>query len=113
MRLWITDRLMCSEVSAHTARVVEGGWELSWLPGRVVSRDQAVTGMTLAQMAPGVGPGSRVGPHVRVWAAELGLSGPDAVALICAPVDEATVEAGRRRCEAVAVAEGDEDGLDP
>jgi hypothetical protein len=77
MNLWITDDVMTSDVTAHTARPVAGGWELSWLPGLVLERNQAVSGMVLAETA-AEGAGSP-GPLLRVLAAELGLSGEEAL----------------------------------
>jgi hypothetical protein len=78
MNLWITDDVMTSDVTAHTARPVAGGWELSWLPGLVLERNQAVSGMVLAETA-AEGTDQQRGPLLRVLAAELGLTGEEAL----------------------------------
>ncbi|MCW2931847.1 MAG: hypothetical protein JWM19_2809, partial [Actinomycetia bacterium] len=53
---------------------------MSWLPGQLLDRNEAITAMVLADLA---GPdtvhdGHRLWPHVQGWAAELGLTAPDA-----------------------------------
>jgi hypothetical protein len=84
--LTITPRLMRSTHTAHTARPCGAGWTVSWLPGRVLTRSQAVAAMNIAEAA-GAIPAS-AGPEVLTdafWlqvdglAAGLGLSGPAAV----------------------------------
>jgi len=83
----ITDKTMRSTDTAHTAEAVDGGWAVTWLPGRVLTRNQAVTAMQLAA-AVGRGVGLHddpIWPHLEGWAQELGLSGPRAVTLICDP----------------------------
>ena len=94
---------MSSDMTRHTAQASPDGWEVSWLPGRVLSRDQATTAMVLteavAQMqAEGL---SRVVDHthpmwrfIDAWAAELGLSGPDAVVRISEPAPTQPGETG-------------------
>ena len=84
----ITDTEMSSDLTRHAARAAEsGGWTVSWLPGRTLTRDQAITAMTIAEMIGAhatVGDplhaGHRLWPHVDQWAAELAMTGPDAVA---------------------------------
>ena len=52
MALTINDRTMTSDRTHHTARLAPGEqrqWEVSWLPGRRVTRNQAITAMTLAE----------------------------------------------------------------
>jgi len=85
MALTILDDTMSSDRSAHTARAVPGTrhrWEVSWLPGRHLDRNSAITAMMLADTTgPGdVHAGHPLWPHVEGWAAELGLTGPDALA---------------------------------
>jgi hypothetical protein len=84
MSLTITATTMSSSQSPHTARRQdEGGWEVSWLPGRVLTQNQAVTAMTIADVTATrdlTGSTDKMWPHLGNWAAELGLSGPDAVA---------------------------------
>jgi hypothetical protein len=56
---------------------------VSWLPGRVLDRNAAITAMTLADTAaePGMNRGHRLWPFIEGWAEELGLTGPEAIAL--------------------------------
>src|SRR6266568_3830976 len=73
---------MSSPDTPHTATAKGDGWEVSWLPGRTLDRNQAVTAMTIADIVGGRGVGlseDPIWPHLDNWAAELGLSGPDAV----------------------------------
>ena len=104
MALTIDDTIMTSDQSAHTARQVPGrrhGWEVSWLPGRIVDRDTAITAMILADIAAtgDIHPGHRLWPAVQSWSAEVGLTGLSRDLLY----DEmrrgnlASVKAGRRR----------------
>ena len=78
----ITDTYMTSPNTPHTASATGDGWEVSWLPGRTLDRNQATTAMTIADMVGGRGVGlsdDPIWPFLDNWAAELGLSGPDAV----------------------------------
>jgi hypothetical protein len=84
MTLIINDATMTSDQTAHTALLAPGGqhlWEVSWLPGRALDRNSAITAMTLADLA-----GERdlneqhhLWPFIESWAAELGLTGSDAI----------------------------------
>jgi len=84
MTLIITDATMTSDQTDHTARLTPGGqhpWEVSWLPGRALDRNSAITAMTLAGHA---GQGDlneqhQIWPFIESWAAELGLTGADAI----------------------------------
>lgn len=79
----ITDTEMSSTATRHTAQAVAGGWAVTWLPGRVLTRNGAITAMTIAEhVDAALDPFSETGvwPHIDGWAAELGLSGTDAVA---------------------------------
>jgi hypothetical protein len=81
MALTITPTIMRSVDTAHVARTTGEGWEVSWLPGRVLSQSQAVTAMMIAQ-AVGRGVGlsdDPQWPRLDSWARELDLTGPDAV----------------------------------
>jgi hypothetical protein len=93
MTLTITDKIMRSDQTPHTARLghLEAGdaWQVSWLPHRLMDRNAAITAMTLADL---VSEGEGIGLHddprwpvVDALAAELGLNGPDAVARISEP----------------------------
>ncbi len=84
MTLTINDTTMTSDQTAHTARQAPGrqhGWEVSWLPGQVVDRNSAITAMVLADIVgkEDVHEGHRLWPHVQGWAAELGLTGSEAI----------------------------------
>ena len=77
------------EHTAHTARRVPGTrylWEVSWLPGRTLDHDRAVTAMVLADItAPGgIDEGHQLWDPVKGWAGVLGLSADDALALTLA-----------------------------
>jgi hypothetical protein len=84
MTLTITDTTITSDQNPHTARLAPGCqhiWQASWLPGEVLDRNGAITAMLLADIA-GKGDldeGHRLWPHIESWAAELGLTGPDAI----------------------------------
>jgi hypothetical protein len=93
MALTITDKIMRSDQTAHTARLGHLGagdaWRLSWLPQRLMDRNAAITAMTLADL---VSEGEGIGLHddprwpvIDALAAELGLSGPDAAVRISEP----------------------------
>ena len=86
MTLTINDTSMTSDLTPHTARQEpsQRGWQVSWLPGRTLDRNSAITAMVLADTTADerVREGHRLWPHIQGWAAELGLTGPDAVAAI-------------------------------
>jgi len=96
MILTINDTAMFSDQSAHTARQTPDSqhlWEVSWLPGRVLDRNSAITAMVLADQV-GVhdlNEQHRLGPQIEGWAAELGLTGPEAVARASRPAAETSV----------------------
>jgi hypothetical protein len=97
MALTILDDTMTSDRSIHSARAVPGTrhlWEVSWLPGRSLDRNSAITAMMLADTAgPGdVHAGHRLWPFVEGWAAELGLTGPSALAQAARPAAQADDE---------------------
>lgn len=78
------DGLMSSDTTTHTAREVDNGWVVSWLPGRVVDRNQAVTAMLLVES---VAEGGVLGWRravADIWAAELDLTLGEALALASA-----------------------------
>lgn len=79
----INEDSMTSDATRHTAARTERGWAVTWLPGRVLTQAEAVTAMTIAEhVDAALDPYSetRIWPHIDQWAAELGLSGTDAVA---------------------------------
>ena len=90
MTLTIHDTAMTSDQSAHTARPSPGRphqWEVSWLPGRTLDRNTAITAMILADTAAeaDLHEGHRLWPFVQSWAAELGLTGPGTIAQASQP----------------------------
>lgn len=98
MSLTITDKVMRSTDTAHTAELlaeVEPGqevWGVSWLPDQGLTRVQANAAMLIAesvgQIPADAGPEAYSGTfwnHVNVLAAELGLAGSVAVARVSEP----------------------------
>ena len=90
MTLTIYDTTMTSDQTAHAARLAPGSqdqWEVSWLPGRVLDRNSAITAMTLADIAGerDLDERHRLWPFIQGWAAELGLTGSDAVNRVSRP----------------------------
>ena len=99
MTLTIADHTISSDHSAHTARAVPGTrhlWEVSWLPGRHLDRNSAITAMTLADITghqdPGGGHQLWAQAHLEGWAAELGLTAPDALTRAGRPHGRADAE---------------------
>ena len=83
MALTINDTTMTSDQTDCTAQHApsRNGWEVSWLPGQTLDRNTAITAMILADTAAeeDLYEGHRLWPHIQSWAAELGLTGPDAI----------------------------------
>ena len=84
MTLSISDSTMTSDQTAHIARLTSGSqhlWEVSWLPGRALDRNSAITAMTLADITgeADLNEQHRLWPFIEGWAAELGLTGSDAI----------------------------------
>ena len=79
MALRISGDSITSDRSAHTARLASGArhlWEVSWLPGRHLDRNKAITAMTVADTTVD-GKAFLVREqwqHVQDWATELSLS---------------------------------------
>jgi hypothetical protein len=76
----INETEMTSTVTDHTAQHIGTGWVVTWLPGRMLTANQAVTAMTIAETVAAHGTpelrSSRWWGHVESWAEELGLNGP-------------------------------------
>ena len=91
MALTITGDHIHGDRTSHTARLVlvgeDDGWVVSWLPGRLLDRNRAITAMVLAEIAGAGNPpaGDRLWPHIEGWAAEIGLTAPDALARVSLP----------------------------
>ncbi len=98
----ITDTTMTSPATPHTATATGGGWTVSWLPGRTLTRDQATTAMVIANIVGGHGVPRADDPlwlFLDGWAAELGLTAPTAVARVSQPRAERRA-GGRQELEA-------------
>ena len=80
--LTVTLDAITSDATPHTARrhpatgVGTGLWAVTWLPARVLTRDQAITAIRIAAFAAGIGEGS-LGQLAR-WAYELDLDAEQA-----------------------------------
>ena len=90
MALTINETTMTSDQTPHTARLAPGRqhqWEVSWLPGQILDRNITITAMILADTAAqaDLHEGHRLWPHIQGWAAELGLTAPDAIAQLSQP----------------------------
>jgi hypothetical protein len=102
MTLTITDRMMSSANTRHTATAwpVPGEptlWTVTWLPGRNLTRDQAQAAMSIAEavgrIPADVGPEAwtaSLWEHLDSQAAVLGLSGPGALVRVTDPEPEAS-----------------------
>jgi hypothetical protein len=89
MTLTINDTTMTSDRSDCTARRApdRNGWEVSWLPSQLLDRNTAITAMILADTAaePDLHNSHGLWPHIQSWAAELGLTVPDALSRASQP----------------------------
>ena len=72
MNIKITDEAMTSDTTPHSTRPDGHGWAVTWLPGRVLTRNQAITAMMLAETVAGHHTGQRW-PFIESWANELGI----------------------------------------
>ena len=84
MALTILDDTMSSDRTPHTARLTPDdwrAWEVSWLPGRRIDRNSAITAMALADVAASddIHAEHRWWPVVSAWAEELELTAPEAL----------------------------------
>jgi hypothetical protein len=105
-KLTITDSEMTSDTTRHKAELVKlpspltgYSWQVTWLPGRHLTRDEAITAMTITEMLIErahvlADPASKLWWHVDGWAEELGLSRADAVALASVPPEGAEAAGG-------------------
>lgn len=94
MTLHITDDAITSDETRHTARLLplgRGAWEVSWLPGRLLDRNTAITAMTLGEIvarivdAGGIDSTDDRWTIIDAFAVELGITGPDALVRITDP----------------------------
>jgi hypothetical protein len=90
MALKITDTEMTSDITRQAARFSEnaaadggGAWLVPWVPARLLTQNQAVTAMTIAEaVIAHTGDDDEFADwrkHVDGWAAELGITGPWAI----------------------------------
>jgi hypothetical protein len=84
MTVTLDDTTMTSDQTADTARQASASqhlWEVSWLPGKARDRTSAITAMTLADPAgeADLNEQHHPWPFIQSWAAELGLTGSDAI----------------------------------
>lgn len=83
----ITRHSMTGETTRHGAVGTGDAWWVTWLPGRRLTYNQAVTAMTIAETVAATSdldPDHRLWPFLRDWAAELDLSPRDATTRACA-----------------------------
>jgi hypothetical protein len=97
MTLTILDDSISGDHTTHTACLAPGHkdtWHVSWLPGRLMDRNSAITAMVLADVAAAgdVHAGHRLWPHIQGWAAELDLTAPDALAWISQTLGRTGIE---------------------
>ncbi len=100
MTLHITDWKITSDVSPESAhRLVShpGSWTLSWLPGELLTRRQAHSGMLVDDILSDLDLVDDMSAleMAALHAAELGISMDDAVIRLCARIIERTGEPGR------------------
>jgi hypothetical protein len=85
----ITSEHITSDVTTHEAwRLDCDGdlWEVTWLPGRVLNRNEAITAVTFAETVASVPaesdlrPGLPVWAVLNAWACELGMTARAALA---------------------------------
>jgi hypothetical protein len=78
MSIGITDDQMNCNATGHTARRTEAGWQVSWLPGRTLTRNQAITALTLSEAAGrNLRPGDRIWPHAEAVRMARGRQAPE------------------------------------
>lgn len=88
MAISITDTEMTSDLTTHIAKPWpfngDPAWSITWLPGRVLTRNQVITAMMIAETV--AAHADHIDQHgdwelfVDGWAAELGITGPIAIA---------------------------------
>ena len=85
MTLTINDTTMTSDQTTYVARLAQASqhlWEVSWLPGQALDRNSAITAMTLTDSPAGerdLNEQHQLWPFIQGWAAELGLTGSEAI----------------------------------
>jgi hypothetical protein len=118
MSIRITDTQMTSDQTRHTATAWPVPdeptlWSVTWLPGRALTRNQAITAMTIAEMVVEradilADSSSKLWWHMDAWAEELGITGPNAVAeASLSPEDHEHDASSTAAADASPVDEGD------
>jgi len=90
MTLTILDDSICSDRTPRTARLGPDdwrAWQVSWLPGRHLDRNGAITAMGLADLTASgdMHARQRHRPHIDARAAELARTAPEALARAANP----------------------------
>ncbi|MFJ9743952.1 hypothetical protein, partial [Streptomyces sp. NPDC101166] len=79
----VSASMMTSDLTAHIARCVGGDrWVVSWLPGRTLTGQQAVTAMTIASAVTDESPSDAGWAILDGLALELGLTAREAVGMV-------------------------------
>jgi hypothetical protein len=79
----VSASMMTSDLTTHIARCVGGDrWVVSWLPGRTLSGQQAVTAMTIASTVSDRQLAAAEWATLDSMALELGLTGREALGMI-------------------------------
>ncbi|MQY18494.1 hypothetical protein [Nocardia macrotermitis] len=79
----VSASMMTSDLTQHIARCVGGDrWVVSWLPGRTLTGQQAVTAMTIASTANGHRPTEAEWTMLDSMALELGLTAREAIGMV-------------------------------
>lgn len=99
-KLTITDTEMISDTTRHKAGLVKlpspltgYSWQVTWLPGRHLTRDQAITAMTIAEFAvtDRGALGDVLSPawsHLAAWSDEIGITPERALAMVSVPPED-------------------------
>jgi len=97
MSIGLTGSQMVCNETGHTAQLGEEGWAVSWLPGRSLNRNEAITAMVLGEAAGrGPEPGSPLWAAAESWAGQLGLpNASTAIRMARTAGRELEAEAGR------------------
>ncbi|MGW2663267.1 hypothetical protein ACWCW7_20090 [Nocardia tengchongensis] len=79
----VSASMMTSDLTSHIARCVGGDrWVVSWLPGRTLTGQQAVTAMTIASAGTGQAPSDAQWAILDGLALELGLTAREALGMV-------------------------------
>lgn len=80
MSLHIVGATMTSDTTSHHADEQEPGvWTVSWLPERRLDRNAAITAMSIADMVAATDRAELDDHLIATWAAELDMTGQDAI----------------------------------